>query len=142
MNRPVVFVERNWGGRECDAKVRIAEFDDVFFASKHVDEGTTFSMSGGKSKAFKRTEPDRYRVKSSLFDADRSGCDSIREVPENLRTEIERLDAEIRELNRQRREVIDEAFRHGSPVKKADVIEAQERRRAQRAEQAERGVGR
>jgi hypothetical protein len=89
------------------------------------------SMNPWRTKAGSQKVPDRLHIRLQRYEFEKGKVDLVRVIPAEYVEELDAKDHEIRRLERERRELIEEAFRHGKPITKAQAQEWQAQKAAE-----------
>jgi hypothetical protein len=93
------------------------------FSPSRTEEYQTFdpgTLKVGPKK--KRRLPDAVTIGSHRFFLERGRTEDAVVIPPDYVADLDALDEQIKKLERERRELIEEAFRHGRPLRKADIV--------------------
>ncbi len=92
------------------------------FYPAHISKGErVISIDPWKTRPFTEKVPDT--VLGCPLERGKSEC--VRLIPEPYRVALDDLDRQIEDLSKARRELVEEAYRHGRPLRKADVVTEQ-----------------
>jgi hypothetical protein len=113
--------EANRYVRACLPVEAPAEYDGTRVAklwAAHEEKGTrVVSITPFKTRPFTGQRPDS--VLGCPLVRGKSEC--VRVIPEDYVTELDALDRQMLDLSKRRRELVEEAYRHGRPLRKADL---------------------
>lgn len=108
---------------EVPAEGEPAPFRKATFCPAHVSKGTqVVSMNPWKTRPFSKKVGDA--ILGCELERGKSVC--ARVIPETYVHLLHDLDEQIEKLSADRREIVEEAYRHGRPLRKADLVPAEE----------------
>ncbi len=96
--------------------------DVAKFWPAHTETGTrVLDLMRGKTKPFTQHVPDAVAFYSANFEFKRGQTDRAKVIPPEYVDALDKIDQQIEALTRQRRDLLNEAWRHGRPLRIDDV---------------------
>jgi hypothetical protein len=117
---------RLYRGRLPSEAEKLSDFDVARFEPAHDYTTKTFRsldsmMHGAKGRHVKRHRPDAVRLGSHWLGFERGVCRKVRVVPPECVSRLEELDAQAAAIRAEIREILEDAYARGEPLRKSQI---------------------